>query len=416
MRNNSFNKYLLSPVVFIVAMLVLLEYSCSNEQQISAHGNTPVSVTFTLANTRSKAQSEVEGDETQIQEMLLLLFRSEKLVQIQPITTLQPGDGMANNYKFNVLVLSTSRPLRFVFLANTGWQSSQLEELMGKTYSEVIAALPPFQPEMNATGVQNPFPMWGELVREQGVPPATDEEPTIMANIRLMRAVAKVEITKAPALTEQVFRLTSVRLFRCRDMSVVPLLENMSENISEFQVVKPTLPPNPDMASIPTVIESSTLPIRMYAPESKGIAVTEPGWATATTVIVVGGFFNAMQQETYYRIDFIKNGPAEGGAQQVSYGEILRNHHYLFNITEVKSAGCYTPEDAAENATCGISLKVAGWIDRPCDFPDVGAGSGGILKVAPWITASSEQYIGSGWSLAVPWTEGGYNPDVGDAE
>ncbi len=86
--------------------------------------------------------------------------------------------------------------------------------------------------------------MWGgELVREQGVPPATDEEPTIMANIRLMRAVAKVEITKDPALTEQVFRLNSVRLFRCRDMSVVPLLENMSENISEFQVVKPTLPP-----------------------------------------------------------------------------------------------------------------------------------------------------------------------------
>ncbi len=80
----------------------------------------PVSVTFTLANTRSKAQSEVEGDETQIQEMLLLLFRNEKLVQIQPITTLQPVDGMANNYKFNVLVLSTSRPLRFVFFSQYG--------------------------------------------------------------------------------------------------------------------------------------------------------------------------------------------------------------------------------------------------------------------------------------------------------
>lgn len=89
----------------------------------------------------------------------------------------------------------------------------------------------------------------------------------------------------------------------------------------------------------------------LYLPESRAMDSSK---SDEVTCLVVGGKYNEEENVTYYRIDF----QDESGTQ---LGEILRNHHYTFNVESVSQTGKTTAEEAAESTSSGITASIVDW-------------------------------------------------------
>lgn len=82
----------------------------------------------------------------------------------------------------------------------------------------------------------------------------------------------------------------------------------------------------------------------------------------ATTRLVVGGIYaddknaDGTPKVTYYRIDI-----ADATTKKLT--DLLRNHNYLFNITNVSGSGYNTPDDAATGVPINITIQVIDWTD-----------------------------------------------------
>lgn len=82
----------------------------------------------------------------------------------------------------------------------------------------------------------------------------------------------------------------------------------------------------------------------------------------ATTRLVVGGVYaddkktDGTPKVTYYRVDI-----AEAATDKLT--DLLRNHKYIFNITEVSGSGYDDPDDAATGVPINITIQVIDWTD-----------------------------------------------------
>lgn len=101
----------------------------------------------------------------------------------------------------------------------------------------------------------------------------------------------------------------------------------------------------------------------------ENIPWTKDGYDYATTRMVIGGIYTdprTKKQDTnadgtprisYYRINFQN---VYDTANPVQY-PVLRNHHYVFNITSVAAPGYDTPRQAAEGKPININVTVIDW-------------------------------------------------------
>ena len=82
----------------------------------------------------------------------------------------------------------------------------------------------------------------------------------------------------------------------------------------------------------------------------------------ATTRLVVGGVYaddkdaDGNPKVTYYRVDI-----ANVTTQKLT--DLLRNHKYTFNITDVAGCGYDTPDEAATGVPINITIQVIDWTD-----------------------------------------------------
>lgn len=76
----------------------------------------------------------------------------------------------------------------------------------------------------------------------------------------------------------------------------------------------------------------------------------------ATTRLVVGGIYGSDSKVTYYRVDI-----ADASTSKLT--DLLRNHKYTFNITDVAGSGYDNPDDAATGVPINITIKVIDWTD-----------------------------------------------------
>lgn len=90
--------------------------------------------------------------------------------------------------------------------------------------------------------------------------------------------------------------------------------------------------------------------------DTPGSVPGEGNSKVATTRLVVGGVYkgdNASETKvTYYRVDFAETGKLV---------DILRNHKYTFNITNVTGPGYDNPDDAATGVPVNIVVKLIDW-------------------------------------------------------
>ena len=97
---------------------------------------------------------------------------------------------------------------------------------------------------------------------------------------------------------------------------------------------------------------------QLYLPEVSSPA--EGDRVSSATCIVVGGYYNRNEKLSYYRMDFDPDN------KENAFGQILRNHKYIFNVKKVSAPGWDNPDDAANNQSAHIVAEVRQW-----EFPPV---------------------------------------------
>jgi hypothetical protein len=193
---------------------------------------------------------------------------------------------------------------------------------------------------ITSAGITGDLPMCGEVVMADGISPAT----TIPDPVTLHRSIARVDVENALPSTE--FLLKEVYVFRPRDMvSVIPntTLPSVNED-SEFLST-------PISKSVTAGAEAIT---QLYIPESTMVE-DESDKVSGTTVVVVGGNYHGSSDVSYYRIDFDSNTER--------FGEVIRNHRYIFRITGVMAPGFAEAEDAADSYGTELQVEVEDWHD-----------------------------------------------------
>lgn len=245
-------------------------------------------------------------------------------------------------------ITSSSVPLKLYVLANSGDAFTAFTLTQGMSETEVKKAI---NMAFTDNGLNQYLPMYGEVSL-----PYLDAGTNNNLYVTLLRAIARVDVKTDLISGSPRFTLREVYVYRAKDMiQVIP------DSLAAGGMIKVTVPSVPADAGVlaTPVIKSSSTPVDsiggLYLPESAG---TDPntGQATATT-LVVGGVFNNDADVSYYRVDF------NSGLAGHPFGQILRNHLYLFSIKKVEATGWGTPDEALANLSTALTVEMQPWED-----------------------------------------------------
>lgn len=95
---------------------------------------------------------------------------------------------------------------------------------------------------------------------------------------------------------------------------------------------------------------------------SESVSPAESERVNGATCVVVGGKYAGSGEVTYYRIDF------DPDDTQGSFGQILRNHRYVFTIRSVAGPGWPSADEAASNRSAQINLDIQSWDESTTDM------------------------------------------------
>lgn len=241
---------------------------------------------------------------------------------------------------------SSSVPLKLYVLANTGDAFTAFTPTRGMSETEVKKAI---NMAFTDNGLNHYLPMYGEVSL-----PYLDAAKNNNLYVTLLRAIARVDVKTDLISGSPGFTLREVYVYRAKDMiQVIP--DSLAAG-GAIKVTAPSIPAGAGELATP-VIKSSSTPVDsiggLYLPESAG---TDPNAEQATT-LVVGGVFNNDTDVSYYRVDF------NSGLAGHPFGQILRNHLYLFSIKKVEATGWSTPEEALANLSTALTVEMQPWED-----------------------------------------------------
>ena len=174
-----------------------------------------------------------------------------------------------------------------------------------------------------------------------------------ISGVSMLRAVARVDVLVG-GITN--FELTSIQAYRVN--SRIQLIENQDLTV----VTAPSIPVNSRMeVNTPVSAVSGNQAVSgLYLSESVSPAESER--VNGATCVVVGGKYAGSGEVTYYRIDF------DPDDTQGSFGQILRNHRYVFTIRSVAGPGWPSADEAASNRSAQINLDIQSWDESTTDM------------------------------------------------
>ncbi|MCD8081276.1 MAG: fimbrial protein [Bacteroides sp.] len=240
-----------------------------------------------------------------------------------------------DTYEFRARIVATAEPLKLYLVANTSNIAQALT--VGDTEDQVKEAI---VREFTSDGFDHTLPMFAEQEFPAGLTTHTE------IDVMLVRSVARVDVLN----TASAFTLRTVYVYRANDRyQVIP------DQMQDDRVTAPSIPAGArrDVHMGPFAVTNNQFAEQLYLPESPAVSpATEQLTATA---VVVGGRFGDDTQDTYYRMDFIPDEDPE------LFGQILRNHRYIFTITSVEGSGWSTPDEAANNNSSQIEAGIKAW-------------------------------------------------------
>lgn len=174
-----------------------------------------------------------------------------------------------------------------------------------------------------------------------------------ISGVSMLRAVARVDVLVG-GITN--FELTSIQAYRVN--SRIQLIANQDLPV----VTAPSIPVNSRMeVNTPVSAVSGNQAVSgLYLSESVSPAESER--VNGATCVVVGGKYAGSGEVTYYRIDF------DPDDTQGSFGQILRNHRYVFTIRSVAGPSWPSADEAASNRSAQINLDIQSWDESTTDM------------------------------------------------
>lgn len=331
---------------FLFALLAMAAYSCHKAEgdDLPPDGDR-INLNFVTATTPQTRQTTGEA---RIRDIYALVFISNGTRYVYQYgvraMTINPIGNFTTQFDLTLFTQTRAAKIYIIANANSDVIDANLQpgEFEDSVRLKIVGEFP-------SEGIGNYFPMWGEYEFPSGISTALDQT-TI--NVTVLRALARVDIS-TESVPLSLFTMESVEIFRASSL---------------FQVIPNSYTSPPMTVSVPSIPETSfggtdTYPIvptspstsiaQLYLPE---VAAPLPADLTALgCCVIVGGRYNSSAVTTYYRLDFAPDGhPA---------GQILRNHQYSFNITDVTGPGAATPDDAASEEAVGIIADFTDWTD-----------------------------------------------------
>ena len=285
-----------------------------------------VSRPYSGKEVRSKAGNDRE---TEIDEFQLLD------IEEGGYKYLVPGISITNSgttTSFSARLLATDKTLDLYIVANATAAVLANEPQVGDTENEVRTKL---QLGFPLGGNFTTLPMSGHYRLVSGLDANYRQE---ISGVSMLRAVARVDVLVG-GITN--FELTSIQAYRVN--SRIQLIANQDLPV----VTAPSIPVNSRMeVNTPVSAVSGNQAVSgLYLSES----VSPAEYAGSGEV-------------TYYRIDF------DPDDTQGSFGQILRNHRYVFTIRSVAGPGWPSADEAASNRSAQINLDIQSWDESTTDM------------------------------------------------
>ena len=296
--------------------------------------------------TRTRGIVRTIDHETLINEIQILVFEEGKYKYRVPGLSI---NNTASTITFTALLKSGDIPMKLLILANATDVVVADEPVVGDS-EEMI------KKKMNRKFdyLTSVFPMSGEYELPEGLKPTGTG--TILG-LKMLRSIARVDVTATEVAN---FRMTGVKAYRANNyLQVIP---------DETGVSKVTFPSVPEGSD--RNVASSIFPVSsenwnnfsawLYLSETWS---PEPeDQVDKATCIVVEGYYADSNTPSYYRMDFDPDN------NHNAFGQVLRNHKYIFNIKKVSAPGWSTPDDAAHNRSSNIVAEVQAWDDDTMDM------------------------------------------------
>ena len=312
----------------------------------------------TLPSAMPRSQT---SNETSISEIRVFVF--EKAGDEYVFSYHVNGTGAVasgSTTQFKALLAGADVPVKLIILANSqeaflgempeaGDSEPQVKKMLNNSYS--------------SNGLQENLPMFGEVILEEGI----DASQSYILPVTVLRAVARVDVVKDLNAGSGEFILAETYVYRANDK-----IQLIPEELTGGDMPKVNAPSVPEGTAhlvdpIAKYVENDPGTItQIYIPESFQAVSNAEKIGTATTVIVGGRYGGEGNPVTYYRADF------NSGIEGHPFGQVLRNHRYIFKIKNVSAEGWPTPDEAASHLSSSI-----------------------IIDVQPWEDFSSEMYLGN---------------------
>lgn len=339
-------KFIQHIVFGMITAASLLMASCSSGQEDLTPGRGEM--TLSIAVDTQQGSTRAGDTESVVSDVAVMLFTSDAgsqpgtLYDCLAASNLTPRTG---GYFFHVSInLDTADvpdKLVAVLLCNGGADCVQAVKAMkGKSYAQISAALNASFTvadcaKITMSGTCSPLVDTG-LASQQ-----------ITASV--VRDRARVDVL-AQIVDTETFALSEVYIYRHNDRVALFPASTGAPTIPAAAV-------KVDKSRFSVTPVSNNITAQVYIPEAdvlmNGSGDVSDSNRLNRTAIVVGGRYNGSTAVSYYRIDFTDAGG--------KLTDVLRNHRYVVNITDVKGPGEPTPDDAYSSITAGVTATILDW-------------------------------------------------------
>lgn len=323
--------------------------ACSDTEEPDVFPEKEVTISLLLHTGNYVTRAGTDPSAIRTVSVIILEEKETETYEYQYLAT--PARNEEND-RYEIKLYPTDNTVKLLVISNMEDITSSLGSSTRE--SEIIEALlVSFD-----NGTLEELPMYGEKEYENGIA----EEATAIEEIMMLRALAAVEVSLAQSLNEEqeIFLLKSIQAYRANDrIQVIPNPSALDE--TEWKVTIPSVPQTAGSTITTPSISAGNSTVEslgpVYLPESE----TQTNITSEATCLIIGGVYKGNGYEsstktTYYRIDF-KN--AQGAT-----GQILRNHLYSIEITDVTGPGTTHPEEADSQ---DIEITITGWSDPGLD-------------------------------------------------
>lgn len=354
-RNIKIYRILLESILMTVfCMLMFIPQACEDPDNLNTlpePAGVRLNIRMPSSTVVTNSRSGQTAIETKVTDLKVLVFtdidgtndfRYRYMIDAYQLT---PGKDLTSTC--TIRIASSSVPIKLYVLANHGDVFTTFNPTEGMSATEVKKAITmPF----TSSGINRSLPMYGEAWLQY-----LDAGTTADLDVTLLRAIARVDVKTDLTPGTPGFTLREVYVYRAKDK--IRMIPDSLSTAGTLKVEVPSIPTNAGVLAEPVIkLSTPTDSIGgIYLPES---AESDPNTREKTSItLVIGGTFGNDASVSYYRVDF------NSGLEGHPFGQVLRNHLYLFTIKKVEARGWDTPEEALANLSTSLTVEMQQWED-----------------------------------------------------